>query len=313
MLIPEMCILKAMSLWSSREQFVCISIPNGWQELITLLSSQLTSLHHITSLHRNIIPGNKKNKGFQRHHSSWSKPSYAAVSPGSDDPKIARAPCCDWSSRCLLRHPVTHHSSPNDSIEGHITVIQQWTTIVTFKIMVMICHDFRMPLGFHGSSMWFDTLWNCQELAAGHRAIAGGMWGLTWVNMGHFMLLGIVWMGMVWPGDLGDWYGVFASGPNPLTFLNTQNIKSSGAVMLDSARYSRKVRKWLFWWWYACWFGKLSDSMWLPSSRADNLHEPCERFRPLVFHGPIMWPVWAVFSRSPHPVLSDCVRYPLVN
>ena len=29
--------------------------------------------------------------------------------------------------------------------------------------------------------------------------------------------------------------------------------------------------------------------MWLPSS--DNLHEPCERFRPLVFHGPIMFHV----------------------
>ena len=184
MLIPEMCILKAMSLWSSREQFVCISIPNGWQELITLLSSQLTSLHHITSLHRNIIPGNKKKQRFQRHHSSWNKPSYAAVSPGSDDPKIARAPCCDWSSRCLLWHP--HQSSAQMIMMKVIWLsYNKWTTIVTFKIVVMICHDFRMPLGFYGSSMWFDTLWNCQELAAGHRAIAGGMWGLTWVNMGQ--------------------------------------------------------------------------------------------------------------------------------
>ena len=66
MLIPEMCFLKAIIKWNSREQFVCVSIPNGWQELITLLSSQFTSLHHITSLHRNIIPGNKKKtKGFK--------------------------------------------------------------------------------------------------------------------------------------------------------------------------------------------------------------------------------------------------------
>ena len=50
---------------------------------------------------------------------------------------------------------------------------------------------------------------------------------------------GMTW----WPGD---WYGVFASGPNPLTFLNTQNIKSSGAVMLDSARYSRKFESGCF-------------------------------------------------------------------
>ena len=150
------------------------------------------SSHHYMILHRYIATlsqATKRKQRFQRHQSSWSKPSYAAVSPGSDDPKIARALCCDWSSRCLLRHPVTHHSSLNDSIEGHITVIQQWITII--YNMQDHGHDFRMPLGFHGSSMWFDTDWNCQELAAGHRAIAGGMWGLTWVNMGHFMLLGI--------------------------------------------------------------------------------------------------------------------------
>lgn len=174
-------------------------------------------------------------------------------------------------------------------------------------------HDFRMPLGFHGSSMWFDTLWNCQELAAGHCAIAGGMWGLSWVNMGHFMLLGIVWMGMVWPGD---WYGVFASGPSPLTFLNTQNIKSSGAVMLDSARYSRKFES-----------GCFGDDTPVGLENSVTL---CDCHLLTICMSPVNdsghWcsmvlscSTWAVSPRSlwihvnSHHVLSDSVRYPLVN
>ena len=137
------------------------------------------SLHHCIATY----PRHQRRKQrFQRLQSSWSKPSYAAVSPGSDDPKIARALCWDWSSRCLLRHPVTHHSSPNDSIEGHITVIQQWITIITFNIMVMISGCLWVFMAAPCGLIRFEIARNLLPVTV--RLLAGcGDWpGSTWVN-----------------------------------------------------------------------------------------------------------------------------------